>query len=243
MIRIRRALVLFLAALLVCSFAGCKKSEDTPQAEDSSAVASVDEMLATQGDASAEPEQETTKKDEEQQSDQSGAKESPSGEPLTQYSITGSVTQAAKGSITIADSAGQSYSFSTGGAQKNMQDEPLTGDVLTLSYTGAITGTDTSGVTVVSIADGADNTQNPIRLQAIQDAMEKTVTGFVYAVGGSAATIQTDDGKKLSFLTSQADNELPDGLQEGIRVNITFTGPLTDTDTSGTKVVKITAAQ
>lgn len=81
--------------------------------------------------------------------------------------VTGTVTDATMSSTTINTDDGTELAFSTDSSIMDMKDGLLVGDVVTITYTGEITDpTDTSETTVTKVTDGADNSTNPLRVNA-----------------------------------------------------------------------------
>ena len=161
--------------------------------------------------------------------------------------VTGTVTDATMNTTTIQTSDGKELTFAMEGADISMKDGLLLGDVVAITYKGDLKDGDTTGVTVVKMTDGADNSTNPLRQE--EDSMptegeiapegDAMITGVVVAAGMSATTIQTDDGTELSFLTDEAEKTVTDGIQEGKRVTIVYTGEILGTDTSAVTVLLI----
>lgn len=77
-------------------------------------------------------------------------------------------------------------------------------------------------------------------------AEEQTITGTILDATMSTVTIQTEDGEELSFsIPDDADETEVDGMTVGDTLEITYTGTIDGTDTSGATVVKLvqTSAQ
>lgn len=215
----KKTMIFLMSAVVMFSLFGCgKKDEENPSASEigTEQNASTDESSAASGESSA------------------AAEDPASSEAGT--TVTGTVTDAATSSVTIKTQDGAELAFMTDGAEISMKDGLLIGDVVSLTYTGTIAETDTSAAVVVRMTDGADNSQNPAR---IPPPVESNISGVIVAAGMSAITIRTEDGKEMSFLTSQCEKDVKDGLQEGAHILITYTGTIKDTDTSGARAVKI----
>ena len=72
------------------------------------------------------------------------------------------------------------------------------------------------------------------------------ITGTILDATMSTVTIQTEDGEELSFsIPDDADETEVDGMTVGDTLEITYTGTIDGTDTSGATVVKLvqTSAQ
>ena len=100
------------------------------------------------------------------------------------------------------------------------------------------TGTDATGTTDETASDSAEETAGTAEQQAI--------TGTILDATMSTVTIQTEDGEELSFsIPDDADETEVDGMTVGDTLEITYTGTIDGTDTSGATVVKLvqTSAQ
>ena len=100
------------------------------------------------------------------------------------------------------------------------------------------TGTDATGTTDETASDSAEETAGT--------AEQQTITGTILDATMSTVTIQTEDGEELSFsLPDDADETEVDGMTVGDTLEITYTGTIDGTDTSGATVVKLvqTSAQ
>ena len=100
------------------------------------------------------------------------------------------------------------------------------------------TGTDATGTTDETASDSAEETAGT--------AEQQTITGTILDATMSTVTIQTEDGEELSFsIPDDADETEVDGMTVGDTLEITSTGTIDGTDTSGATVVKLvqTSAQ
>lgn len=100
------------------------------------------------------------------------------------------------------------------------------------------TGTDETGTTDETAFDSAEETAGT--------AEQQTITGTILDATMSTVTIQTEDGEELSFsIPDDADETEVDGMTVGDTLEITYTGTIDGTDTSGATVVKLvqTSAQ
>lgn len=100
------------------------------------------------------------------------------------------------------------------------------------------TGTDATGTTDETSSDSAEETAGT--------AEQQTITGTILDATMSTVTIQTEDGEELSFsIPDDADETEVDGMTVGDTLEITYTGTIDGTDTSGATVVKLvqTSAQ
>ncbi len=106
------------------------------------------------------------------------------------------------------------------------------------------TGSDQTDETGSSETDSATNTG--VYTGTADPAEEQTITGTILDATMSTVTIQTEDGEELSFsIPDDADETEVDGMTVGDTLEITYTGTIDGTDTSGATVVKLvqTSAQ
>ncbi len=76
-----------------------------------------------------------------------------------EQTMAGTLVEATMNGVTITNAAdGNNYLFMTEGAEMHIMDGLVVGNVLSITYTGTLNGTDTSGVTVVKVVDEAVNT-------------------------------------------------------------------------------------
>ena len=100
------------------------------------------------------------------------------------------------------------------------------------------TGTNATGTTDETASDSAEETAGT--------AEQQTITGTILDATMSTVTIHTEDGEELSFsIPDDADETEVDGMTVGDTLEITYTGTIDGTDTSGATVVKLvqTSAQ
>ena len=114
------------------------------------------------------------------------------------------------------------------------------------------TGTDTSEETSTDATDETGSnetgsaTSTGFYTGTADPAEEQTITGTILDATMSTVTIQTEDGEELSFsIPDDADETEVDGMTVGDTLEITYTGTIDGTDTSGATVVKLvqTSAQ
>ena len=106
------------------------------------------------------------------------------------------------------------------------------------------TGSDQTDETGSSETGSATNTG--VYTGTADPAEEQTITGTILDATMSTVTIQTEDGEELSFsIPDDADETEVDGMTVGDTLEITYTGTIDGTDTSGATVVKLvqTSAQ
>ena len=106
------------------------------------------------------------------------------------------------------------------------------------------TGSDQTDETGSSETSSATNTG--VYTGTADPAEEQTITGTILDATMSTVTIQTEDGEELSFsIPDDADETEVDGMTVGDTLEITYTGTIDGTDTSGATVVKLvqTSAQ
>lgn len=114
------------------------------------------------------------------------------------------------------------------------------------------TGTDTSEETSTDATDETGSnetgsaTSTGVYTGTADPAEEQTITGTIVDATMNTVTIQTEDGEELSFsIPDDADETEVDGMTVGDTLEITYTGTIDGTDTSGATVVKLvqTSAQ
>ena len=106
------------------------------------------------------------------------------------------------------------------------------------------TGSDQTDETGSNETGSATNTG--VYTGTADPAEEQTITGTILDATMSTVTIQTEDGEELSFsIPDDADETEVDGMTVGDTLEITYTGTIDGTDTSGATVVKLvqTSAQ
>ena len=106
------------------------------------------------------------------------------------------------------------------------------------------TGSDQTDETGSSETGSATNTG--VYTGTADPAEEQTITGTILDATMSTVTIQTEDGEELSFsIPDDAEETEVDGMTVGDTLEITYTGTIDGTDTSGATVVKLvqTSAQ
>ena len=109
------------------------------------------------------------------------------------------------------------------------------------------TGSDAADETGSDATDETDSATNTgVYTGTADPAEEQTITGTIVDATMSTVTIQTEDGEELSFsIPDDADETEVDGMTVGDTLEITYTGTIDGTDTSGATVVKLvqTSAQ
>ena len=108
------------------------------------------------------------------------------------------------------------------------------------------TGSDQTDETGSSETDSTDETASDSAEETAGTAEQQTITGTILDATMSTVTIQTEDGEELSFsIPDDADETEVDGMTVGDTLEITYTGTIDGTDTSGATVVKLvqTSAQ
>lgn len=108
------------------------------------------------------------------------------------------------------------------------------------------TGTDATDETGTDATGTTDETASDSTEEAAGTAEEQTISGTILDATMSTVTIQTEDGEELSFsIPDDADETEVDGMTVGDTLEITYTGTIDGTDTSGATVVKLvqTSAQ
>ena len=109
------------------------------------------------------------------------------------------------------------------------------------------TGSDATDETGSDATDETGSATNTgVYTGTADPAEEQTITGTIVDATMSTVTIQTEDGEELSFsIPDDADESEVDGMTIGDQLQITYTGAIDGTDTSGATVVKLvqTSAQ
>ena len=109
------------------------------------------------------------------------------------------------------------------------------------------TGSDATDETGSDATDETDSATNTgVYTGTADPAEEQTITGTILDATMSTVIIQTEDGEELSFsIPDDADETEVDGMTVGDTLEITYTGTIDGTDTSGATVVKLvqTSAQ
>ena len=108
------------------------------------------------------------------------------------------------------------------------------------------TGTDATDETGTDATVTTDETASDSTEETAGTAEQQTITGTIVDATMSTVTIQTEDGEELSFsIPDDADESEVDGMTIGDQLQITYTGTIDGTDTSGATVVKLvqTSAQ
>ena len=108
------------------------------------------------------------------------------------------------------------------------------------------TGTDATDETGTDATVTTDETASDSTEETAGTAEQQTITGTILDATMSTVIIQTEDGEELSFsIPDDADETEVDGMTVGDTLEITYTGTIDGTDTSGATVVKLvqTSAQ
>ena len=109
------------------------------------------------------------------------------------------------------------------------------------------TGSDATDETGSDATDETGSATNTgVYTGTADPAEEQTISGTILDATMSTVTIQTEDGEELSFsIPDDADETEVDGMTVGDTLEITYTGTIDGTDTSGATVVKLvqTSAQ
>lgn len=128
--------------------------------------------------------------------------------------ITGTVTDAGTSTVTITTAKyPEGLTFSTEDAATGFAEGPLVGQELTLFYSGEIKDKDASAVTVELIRDKRDGDE---------DTQAALVSGKIAGIGMSVVTIETTDGKSISFEQNPKPVNTTEGPLEGEEVTIIY---------------------
>ena len=135
--------------------------------------------------------------------------------------------------LTVQGTDGSELVFSVKGVEIENAEAYKAGDAVTITYTGEVKGTDTNRAVVVSV-------QNPAAESAQSAAQpeEKKLTGTLVDATMNAITLAVDK-EEYVFATEGAEMKVLDGLVVGNTIEVTYTGELNGTDTSGITVVRI----
>ena len=136
--------------------------------------------------------------------------------------------------LTVQGTDGSELVFSVKGVEIENAEAYKAGDAVTITYTGEVKGTDTNRAVVVSV-------QNPAAESAQSAAQpeEKKLTGTLVDATMNAITLAVDK-EEYVFATEGAEMKVLDGLVVGNTIEVTYTGELNGTDTSGLTVLCVT---
>ncbi len=131
----------------------------------------------------------------------------PTPAPVVYKTITGYVVNADGGSLTI-DVENQNYAFDVSSATKQYANGILIGNKVDVEYSGELTGTDTSSVSVTKVTDNSENDNEP------------HIQGAVIGLTQNTFTISTKDGVELTFYYGEnTDIRTASGkIEQGTRV-------------------------
>ncbi len=175
---------ILLASMMMVSFAACSSNKDTASASNQSntETVSTDEETSKETAESADTEStdeessgeeaDQTETGSESSSESADASSSetqtaPESETSTEsslyaeeHTLTGTIVDAAMSTVTIKTDDEEELTFSIpDDADETQVDGMKVGDTLAITYTGTIQGTDTSGVTVVSLVETSADAQ------------------------------------------------------------------------------------
>ncbi|MEG1822398.1 MAG: hypothetical protein RR233_05725 [Clostridiales bacterium] len=140
----------------------------------------------------------------------------PDNSPKT---INGSVVDATMNNTVIKTDDGTELAFTTGDAEHHYTNGIQVGNAVSITYTGTINGTDTSGVTVISVTDSAANTATAAT------ATTSSVVGTVdEATSKSLLVLDVAGGSTLEYSLDGAKVNCANGLIVGEAVCVTWTG-------------------
>lgn len=150
-------------------------------------------------------------------------------EDMEYKTINGSVIDATMHGVTIRTADGTEMHFGYPEADPNTINDIMLDGTIMVTYTGEITGTDTTGVEIVSI-ESATGKPGVYSIEGtIKDA---TMNGV---------TIETATGREMHFGTEDVNTTGGNGLIIGTKIAIMFTGEPIGEDTSNCQVVTISA--
>lgn len=128
--------------------------------------------------------------------------------------ITGTVTEAGMSTVAITTPKyPEGITFLKEDAATEFAEGLLPDQEITIFYRGEIKGGDTSGVTVELLRDKRDGDE---------DAEASMITGTVVGIGMSVITLETEDGKTVSFEQDPKPVNMTDGPMEGEKVTLIY---------------------
>lgn len=128
--------------------------------------------------------------------------------------ITGTVTEAGMSTVAITTPKySEGITFPKEDAATGFAEGLLPDQEITIFYRGEIKGGDTSGVTVELLRDKRDGDE---------DAEASMITGTVVGIGMSVITLETEDGKTVSFEQDPKPVNMTDGPMEGEKVTLIY---------------------
>ncbi len=146
------------------------------------------------------------------------------------------------------DGGGAALTFLVADADGSEANGLVVGDDVTVTYTGTISGTDTSGVTVTKLSQStadAHSQQTATSAPAIPAHAtpptneEQTIYGTITYSDGATLTIVTPDQLTYSFHVAGADANEANGLGEGDGVHVYYVGTLSGQDASNVRVTRL----
>lgn len=123
---------------------------------------------------------------------------------------------------------------------KNRTETAVTEPVVVTEAPVQVTEQETESVTE---SDMETKVETDADTGADTEAEIQTITGEVLDAAMNTVVIKTDDGQELIFGKEDAETDFKDGLLIGNYIMIEYTGEIDGTDTSGTRVIKITDAE
>lgn len=127
---------------------------------------------------------------------------------------TGVVTDASVSTVTISTGRyPEGITFLKEGAAVGFADGLLAGHEITIFYQGEIKDQETSGVTVELLRD---------KREGDEEAQAAMMTGKIVSIGMSVVTIETEDGRTVSFEQDPKPVNMTDGPVEGEMVTIVY---------------------
>lgn len=205
-----------LTAGIAAAVSGCaRKAEtaastaaETETAAESGAAGTVAESETAAESGAAENAAETAAQSTAASKNQAGV----SGEVVGV--ITGTVTEAGMSTVAITmPKYPEGITFLKEDAATGFAEGLLPDQEITIFYRGEIKGGDTSGVTVELLRDKRDGDE---------DAEASMITGTVVGIGMSVITLETEDGKTVSFEQDPKPVNMTDGPMEGEKVTLIY---------------------
>ena len=152
-------------------------------------------------------------------------------------SITGTVTGMGENSLTI-ETDGQTYTFSTMGANVGEAPDLGPGVEVEIYYTGILDGTNTSNTAVKRIVQ-VETASSSLSSSTSDNGEEHFVTGTILDSDGASLVVRPSGQDALTFDIVGADATGANGLVIGDEVTVYYTGTIIGDDTSNATVTKL----
>lgn len=205
---------LWVAALAsgIAATAGCARKAETPVQTTVAAESSAAVPAAADGTAAAGTETETAGQPESMTTAPKPIGAEVNGDTVN--IINGVVTDAAADTVTITTGKyPEGITFLKANAAGGLGEELAAGQEITIFYRGDIKDGETSGVTAELLRDKRDGDE---------EAQAAMATGKIISIGMSVITIETADGKNISFEQDPKPVNTTEGPIEGDQVTMIY---------------------